>query len=573
MATAVIDGPRGSELADSAWPFAVVSVVALGLAVAATRPMWTAVDSRARVLPRHTAWPRPGGRIRPGDLARRQVDRLSVERARADRCVGEISQRRRSGQPHGVDDPRDPEPRRPRRSRHFSRRFDRSPSTPAPPRGRRPAALRRLGHPGAARRRSAQGRRTRSRAALVTGRNADRLCPARIVGRRLAVRRPIRWRQPARSGRAARRDAHSLAGLVPRRALTSTSTTPSRRRTESRPRSIASRPRVDRWSRWCRPPGARSLPFPPLTARGLIYSANPHGVDLALWWRPFDGSEPTRLTTGVGEYAEASMTADGQTLISSLVQSRRALTLFSISGERLDAEPITSGSTGDFDPTLSPDGTRLVFTSSRSGFQNLWTSGPDGTMARALTSGNAFDEQPAFSPDGTRLAFVSDRGGRRSIWTMSADGGIPERLVDADVVDRLVWSRDGRRIVFAVTAGDTPTLQSVSVADGTIQAVRTPGPGRDSNRVCRRRARLPRAVPRRSHARRTSLASRSCGEGRQSGLHRGPEKPEPCQRLCCHLTRRSAHRGHCQSRRRGKFDLDRRPAPGHTVSESDRPAR
>ena len=215
--------------------------------------------------------------------------------------------------------------------------------------------------------------------------------------------------------------------------------------------------------------------FPTPDGRGLIYSANPHGVDLALWWRPFDGSEPTRLTTGVGEYAEASMTADGQTLISSLVQSRRALTFISISGSA-STQAITSGSTGDFDPALSPDGTRLVFTSSRSGFQNLWTSGPDGTMARALTSGNAFDEQPAFSSDGTRVAFVSDRGGRRSIWTMSADGGIPERLANADVVDRLVWSRDGRRIVFAVTTGDTPTLQSVNVADGTIQAVRTPGP-------------------------------------------------------------------------------------------------
>jgi len=214
--------------------------------------------------------------------------------------------------------------------------------------------------------------------------------------------------------------------------------------------------------------------FPTPDGKGLIYSANPHGVDLALWWRPFDRSEPTRLTTGIGEYAEASMTADGQTLISSLVQSRRALTLFSISGSA-STQAITSGSTGDFDPMLSPDGTRLVFTSSRSGFQNLWTSGPDGTMARALTSGNAFDEQPAFSPDGTRLAFVSDRGGRRSIWTMSADGGIPERLVNADVVDRLVWSSDGRRILFAVT-GDTPTLQSVNVADGTIQPVRTPGP-------------------------------------------------------------------------------------------------
>lgn len=219
------------------------------------------------------------------------------------------------------------------------------------------------------------------------------------------------------------------------------------------------------------------FPLPTPDGKGLIYSANPTSVDLALWWRPFDRPEATRLTTGVGEYAEASIASDGLTMISTLVQFRQKLTAFPMSGGASSSPlPITDGSTGDFDPVLSPSGNQLVFSSSRSGFQNLWTAQPDGSMSRALTSGNAFDERPAFSPDGKRLAFVSDRGGSRGIWIMNAEGGIPEPLVRAQVLDRLLWVPDGRAIVYAMTVDDVPTLQRVGVPDGTVQRLPTPGP-------------------------------------------------------------------------------------------------
>jgi Tol biopolymer transport system component len=181
------------------------------------------------------------------------------------------------------------------------------------------------------------------------------------------------------------------------------------------------------------------------------------------------------VTTGVGEYAEVELAADGRTMIGSLVEFRQTLTVLTTTLPS-QSEAITDGSTGDFDPVMSPDGERLVFSSARSGFQNLWTSRPDGTMPRALTSGNAFDERPAFSPNGRELAFVSDRGGKRSIWTMPADGGIPEHVIDIDVIDQIVWSPDASRIVFAITAGDAPVLQSVRVADAVVETVRTPGP-------------------------------------------------------------------------------------------------
>ena len=46
---------------------------------------------------------------------------------------------------------------------------------------------------------------------------------------------------------------------------------------------------------------------------------------------------------------------------------------------------------------------------------------------RALTGGMAFDTQPAFSPDGQWIAFVSDRSGADNLWIAGADGSSAAR--------------------------------------------------------------------------------------------------------------------------------------------------
>ena len=200
------------------------------------------------------------------------------------------------------------------------------------------------------------------------------------------------------------------------------------------------------------------FPFPTRDGRGLIYSANPTSVDLALWWRPFDGTAPTRLTTGVGEYTEASMTPDGQTMVSTLVQFRQSLTAF----------PMSSGVPSS--PRRSPmdrleTWIRRYHPTASAGVQFVAIGLPesldvpprrhDGPCAhlgqRVRRAAGVFSRREA--------ACLRLRQGRaRGIWTMSADGGIPELLVKADVIDRLVWSADGRRHSVAMTVDDVPTL-------------------------------------------------------------------------------------------------------------------
>jgi serine/threonine protein kinase len=215
----------------------------------------------------------------------------------------------------------------------------------------------------------------------------------------------------------------------------------------------------------------------PLPGGDLIYSANPESVDLGLWWRPASGAGAHPLTNGIGEHAEAQLSADGRTLVSMVLERRESLVSVSPSttGSMPALRALTDGYGGDLDPSYDPQSDRIVFSSSRSGQRNLWTARQDGTDARPLTSDKANDHHPVFSPDGRQIAFVSDRGGQLGIWLMSADGGAPRLLTPAVILDAITWSNDGARILYATPGRSAPTvLSSVSVKDGTIHPFATP---------------------------------------------------------------------------------------------------
>ncbi len=67
----------------------------------------------------------------------------------------------------------------------------------------------------------------------------------------------------------------------------------------------------------------------------------------------------------------------------------------------------------DFDPSMSRDGKRMIFASTRHSMTpNIYYKDVDGVAVVQLTTDPASDVQPCFSPDGRRVAFASDRTGR-----------------------------------------------------------------------------------------------------------------------------------------------------------------
>jgi WD40 repeat protein len=98
---------------------------------------------------------------------------------------------------------------------------------------------------------------------------------------------------------------------------------------------------------------------------------------------------------------------------------------------------------------VSPDGAWLVLWAS-SPSEDLLLIRPDGSELRQLTNDLARDRTPFWSPDGSRILFASDRSGKYEAWTIRADGsGLTQvtHLPDRPVLSPF-WSPDGRTIGF-----------------------------------------------------------------------------------------------------------------------------
>ncbi len=65
----------------------------------------------------------------------------------------------------------------------------------------------------------------------------------------------------------------------------------------------------------------------------------------------------------------------------------------------------------NYTPKWSPDGTRIVFSSNRSGNYEIWDMNSDGSNPTQLTRNGAGNYVPSWSADGKYIAFHSDLNG------------------------------------------------------------------------------------------------------------------------------------------------------------------
>jgi TolB protein len=124
-------------------------------------------------------------------------------------------------------------------------------------------------------------------------------------------------------------------------------------------------------------------------------------------------------------------------------------------------------------------GPRILFSSSRSGFWDLYRMAPDGTGVVRVTSFSSLEGAPAWSPDNKRIAFSRLRPDasnvlHRDIYLMNADGSGKRWILPQPSSARIMnpsWSPDGTRLVVSVEMPDVPQLMLMNVATGAMSFI------------------------------------------------------------------------------------------------------
>jgi len=142
----------------------------------------------------------------------------------------------------------------------------------------------------------------------------------------------------------------------------------------------------------------------------------------------------------------------------------------STAGSTASSPPVVAISSTRVDgtPQFSPDGSRVAFTSNRSGDLEIWLADVDGSNAVQLTSMGAVPGFPRWSPDGTLIAFHCNPEGQAEIYVIPATGGKPRNLTVHPGTDAFPsFSRDGRWIyVSSNRSGGDPVIWKIPSSGG-----------------------------------------------------------------------------------------------------------
>lgn len=186
-------------------------------------------------------------------------------------------------------------------------------------------------------------------------------------------------------------------------------------------------------------------------AETKIYFVSARTGTKEIWVMDYDG-ENQHIVTKVGSISlSPRISPDNARLaFSSIGREGWTIRMYSLELGRMVAFPAGVAGGSNLSPSWSGDGSKVAFSSSRSGDPEIWVSDSSGSNLRKVTSFHGPDVSPTWNPrTNSQIAWVSGRTGLPQIYVMDADGANIQRMTDGGYAISPSWSPNGQFLAFS----------------------------------------------------------------------------------------------------------------------------
>jgi len=186
-------------------------------------------------------------------------------------------------------------------------------------------------------------------------------------------------------------------------------------------------------------------------AETKLYFISSRSGHKEVWQMDYDGAAQAQLThlNSLASLSPRVSPDNTRVIFSSFVKRGLELMMYSLELGRIVSFPGYNGT--NISPAWSPDGSKIAFSSSMHGHSEIYVADSAGANPKRLTVSTGHpDSSPVWNAKtGAQIAFVSGRTGLPQIYIMDADGTNVQRMTDTGYAVSPSWSPNGQLLAFA----------------------------------------------------------------------------------------------------------------------------
>jgi TolB protein len=186
-----------------------------------------------------------------------------------------------------------------------------------------------------------------------------------------------------------------------------------------------------------------------------------------IWMMDYDGKNQRQITHFNSTSIEPVVSPDGSKIaFTSYAHGNPGIFVFSVDPVR-DLRFYNQSASVNSSPSFTPDGKQIVYSSSAGRCCRIFLADLNGSGFRPISSLSSIDTEPKVNPKtGSDLVFSSGRSGPEQVYRMNMDGGDLERLSDGTgEAANPAWHPDGQLIAFAWTRGFSAGAWNIFIMD------------------------------------------------------------------------------------------------------------